>query len=365
MKRFYLFISIIILTFISFIIIINIPKDYELEYKLKDITIKEEYIKDHDGYLYNLTYNDIDYPIFIKKKYTKKRKLIKEININSLENEICLNFNLDETYNLCSKDNNLVSINTLSKSYLDKFNITLKENSKISTYEKIDIYDNTLNYYLWNYKGFININKDNKILELFNNDNYDNPLTYENGKYLVFPDYDSKYYFRKIYVYNTEEEKLESKEFNYDISYDTYYLGEVENKLYFIDKKNKNEFYLDLKNLKYELVGNTKKGFQIYNGKTFEKTTVNKVIASETTFYKESYPVNYSLEENTLYQIIDNKKIKVSTLNVDKIIKISKDAVYYLVDDTLYKYNKESNETKLLINKDWSFNNNNRIFIFD
>lgn len=365
MKKFYLFISIILLTFISFIVIINIPKNYELEYKINDITIKEKYIKEDDGYQYNFIYNEIDYPIFIKKKYIKKRKLIKDININSLEKEICLNFNLDENYNLCSNDGALVSINTLSKSYLDKYNIALKDNFKINTYEKIDIYDNSLNYYLWNYKGFINIYKENSILEIFKNDNYDNPLTYENGKYLVFPDYDSKYYFRKIYVYNVKEEKLESKDFNYDISYETYYLGEVENKLYFIDKKNKNEFYLDLENLRYELVGNSKKGFQIYNGKTFEKATVNKVIASEIKFYTHPYPILYTLKDKTLYQVVDNKKIKVSNLKIDKIIKTSEDTVYYLVNDTLYKYNKETNETKLLTNKDWSFNNNNRIFIFN
>ena len=53
MKKFYLFISIILLTFISFIVIINIPKNYELEYKINDITIKEKYIKEDDGYQYN------------------------------------------------------------------------------------------------------------------------------------------------------------------------------------------------------------------------------------------------------------------------------------------------------------------------
>lgn len=365
MKKFYLFISLILLTFISFIVIINIPKNYDLEYKVNNITIKEKYIKEEQGYQYNFIYNEINYPIFIKHKFIKKRKLIKDININSLEKEVCLNFAFDKTYNLCSQNDSLVSVNVLSKSYLDKYNISLKDNSKINTYEKIDIYDNTLNYYLWNYKGFINIGKENNDLKIFKTDNYDNPLTYENGKYLVFPDYDSKYYFRKVYIYNVENKKLESKEFNYDISYETYYLGEVENKLYFIDKKNKNEFSLDLEELKYELVGNSKKGFQIYNGQNFEKATVNKVIANETKFYFHPFPILYTLEDKTLYQVVDNKKIKVSNLKVDKIIKTSEDTVYYLVNDTLYKYNNETSETKLLTNKDWSFNNNNRIFIFN
>ena len=365
MKKFYLFISIILLTFISFIVIINIPKNYELEYKVDNITIKEKYIKEEKGYQYNFIYDEIDYPIFIKQKYVKKRKLIKDININSLEKEVCVNFTFDKIYNLCSQSGSLVSVNILSKSYLDKYNISLKENSKINTYEKVDIYDNTLNYYLWNYKGFINIGKENSELKIFKNDNYDNPLTYKNSKYLVFPDYDSKYYFRKIYIYNIETTKLESKEFNYDISYETYYLGEVENKLYFIDKKNKNEFYLDLENLRYELVGNSKKGFQIYNGKSFEKETVNKVIASETKFYVHPYPIEYTLENKTLFQLVDNKKIKISNLKVDKIVQTTEDTVYYLVNDTLYKYNNETSETKLLISKDWSFNNNNRIYIFN
>ena len=42
MKKFYLFISLILLTFISFIVIINIPKNYDLEYKVNNIYFQKE-----------------------------------------------------------------------------------------------------------------------------------------------------------------------------------------------------------------------------------------------------------------------------------------------------------------------------------
>ncbi len=69
-------------------------------------------------------------------------------------------------------------------------------------------------------------------------------------------------------------------------------------------------------------------------------------------------------DNNALYLITNNQKIKVSSKKITKIIKQEKETIYYLVDDTLYSYNNFNGEKKLLTNKDFSFNNYNRIFIF-
>ncbi len=231
----------IISTFILYLIIINLPHNYQLEYKINDITITEEYLKSNQGYLYSLKYNDLNYPLFVENKYSKKRKLIKNIEILKLENETCLKFYFsNQPIYLCSKENALIDKNLMSKEFKEKYNISISNEELKLTHENIEIYDNSLNYYLWNYKGFININQNNVTnLNIFTRDNYDNPLTYQFAEYLIIPDYNSNYFFKNIYIYNTKKNELKTKSINYEISFDMYYLGAIKDTIYFVDKKIK------------------------------------------------------------------------------------------------------------------------------
>ena len=74
---------------------------------------------------------------------------------------------------------------------------------------------------------------------------------------------------------------------------------------------------------------------------------------------------NYTLEDNTLYKSVDRYKVKVSNQKITEIVRIIDDTVYYLVDDTLYKYNEATGEVQLLKYKEWKYNYHNQIFIFN
>ena len=60
-----------------------------------------------------------------------------------------------------------------------------------------------------------------------------------------------------------------------------------------------------------------------------------------------------------------NLTTKVSNQKIDTIISINNDSVYYLIDNTLYRYNLKYGEIKLVSYADWEFNYKNLIFIND
>lgn len=365
MKKIIIIISTILLLFLSYILVLIIPKNYKLIYQKKDYQITEQYIKDEKKYFFEVKYKSINYPLLISKDYSKKRKLISSIEVKELNKERCLNIKIDkQSYTICSNDNNLKALNTMTSEYLTKYyKIGKQEFKKIDSYKKIDIYNNDDKYFIWNYKGFYLIDSNNhKKIDILKKDNYKNYLTYQAKNYLIIPNYDEEYYFTKIYLLNTYNYKVENIKLENEVSMDTYFLGEYHDKVYFIDKKNKLEYELNLKNKKVKIVSNDNYALY-YNGKEFINISINKLINKEEKFLNNNI-YNYILDNNTLYLIIDDYKIKVSNLKVNKIIKIANDKVYYLSNNSLYEYKYNGNETKLLDYNEWIFNNNNHIFIF-
>ena len=86
----------------------------------------------------------------------------------------------------------------------------------------------------------------------------------------------------------------------------------------------------------------------------------------EQTFtYQNNY--KFSLKDNILYlSYLDNKiKTKISNNEVKEIVYINNDCIYYIADDSLYFYDLEYGETKLITYSEWNFNYNNMIFIYN
>ena len=366
MKKIYFLISTLMLLFISFLIVIITPKNYTLSYKIDNLDIEEKYNKKDKIYYYTITYKNLKYPLIISKKYIKKRKLIDKIQINENNNETCINAHLNsDVYYICSEDENLKSLNTMSKEFLEKnYNIANNEPKQITKYNNIIVYNNDYKYLIWNYKGFYQID-DNKStnLDIFKKDNYKNYLSYQTDKYLIFPDYDSEYYFNKIYIYNTETNTLNNINFSDDISYDSYFLGDENNKLYFIDKKNKIEYEINLKKTTIKQISEDNNG-KYFNGVSWEDKSITNMVNNEMRFNLNN-TYKYYLKDNVLYLNINNYNIKITNLNVKKIVYVNDDEVFYLSENKLYKYKYHNNETILLEYDEWNFNYNNHIFIFN
>lgn len=359
------FIFVLILLIVIYIIVLIVPKNYEIDYIINKVKINENYDKHTKKYTFILTYENTDYPLIVNSKYLKKRKLIENIKIASDEKDTCLSVEyLNANKIICSdssglKDYRLINDKLFSENY-EKIIKPIKE----TTYENIKIYNTDETYLIWNYNGYLKISENNEKINILNEEKYNNQSTYQNDRYLIIPNYDSSYYFKKIYIYDTEKNNLSNIAFNYEISYNLLYLGTFKNKVYFLDLKNKNEYELNLKKKTIKLL-NEKDNYGLFlNGNKLEHVKVDTLVKNEKVFASEINN-NYSLEDNTLYMNIDRYKLKVSNQKITEIVRIIDDTVYYLVDDTLYRYNEKIGEEQLLKYKEWKYNYHNQIFIFN
>lgn len=250
MKKFYLFIIIFLLIFSTFLLIKYLPKNYTNIYTLNNVKVTEKYLKKSKQYLFILSYKKINYPLLISKKYTSKRNLISKIKLISDKNIVCLNAKINNNiYPLCSNNKILIDYRLLDSTFLKQYYNYKVTDITPTNYKKINIYNyNNNRFLIWNYKGLFNLEKNkNDEINILKNDNYDNLLAIQNQDYLVMPNYDSKYYFIKIYIYNFQKNQLYSIETDYEIPYESYYLGEKENIFYLIDKNNEIEYAINAK----------------------------------------------------------------------------------------------------------------------
>ena len=61
------------------------------------------------------------------------------------------------------------------------------------------------------------------------------------------------------------------------------------------------------------------------------------------------------------YKNSDIKKLVIE--NVNNIVRIKDKDIFYLKDSTLYHFNEEIGEEKLISHFEWNFNSNNMIYI--
>ena len=352
-----LIILVLILLFTIFISHLK-NKSYSLEYNLEDYKISENYDSKKELYYYEITYKDIKYDFIYKSKYLKEKQLINKITNNESNNMLCLYIESDYiTSNpLCSDEDNNVIYYKINEDEI------VSEEKELNNYT---IYNDINNVYLWNYKGLLYL-KDNdfKEINLFKKDIYDIPLATKINEYLVIPDYEQNYSFNKVYVINLKDNKKDTWKLKYDISFESIVLGINKESIFILDKKNNIEYELVPHKQKMRIVGTNNKQGMIYEYGELKRMSLSKINSSNYQF-KYSKKYNYKLEDNKLYlKYLDNKnKMLVSNKEITSIVYMNEDTIYYLIKDTLYKFNLKDGETKLIKYADWEFNNNNLIFI--
>ncbi|MDD4187501.1 MAG: hypothetical protein PHX04_01845 [Bacilli bacterium] len=368
MKKIYMLISIFIFAFIFYLLVLFLPKNYTSTYIINNFEVSETYITDEKKYQIIISENNLEYPLIFLDKYNKSRKIVENITSIIKEDEKCLTIVInDKKYPVCYKNDILIDFRLLSKEMQENYQelISSKNDNIIDTYQNIKIYNyNNKKFYIWNYKGYEYLNeKENTTINLFDEDNYHNSLAYKNDRYILTPNYDQEYYFNSFLVIDNKNKELYNFDFENEISYSSYYLGEIKNEIFLVDKKNYMEYKLNINKNKLKIVGTEKKNGLIFTDK-WENISLKKLANKEYTFLKkEKY--NYQVIDEKLYLLIKKNRILISNYKIKDIIYINNHDVYYLVNDVLYLFNPNIGEVKLLESNEWNFNYENKIFIFD
>lgn len=353
LKKHLLLIIVLLFLFMIFIYFYIRTSEYELEYSISDFNIVERYDKNKKAYYFSVIYDNKHYELTSLDKYTNKRKLINNIEVIENEKNTCLKFDTNDIslYSICSNDEGYYVAN------IDKHD----EFSSKDTYENINI--DTLddeNYLLWNYHDFIYLNNETQEkIKLFSKDIYNISLVYTFDNYLLIPDYEQNYEFDKMYLINTDRIKIEEIDLRFSVYFDSYFLGNDENKVYLYDLKENQEFYIDIN--KKEIYKN--KNELLINGH-WENVSSQTFQKEKPTFTKDEQ-VSIYLENNSIYMKIPDgtMDLKLTDRNVSELIKVDGLNVYYISEGVLYKYNPYDGEKALLQYSEWNFNTKNMVFI--
>lgn len=355
-----IFIGILLLIFGIFLFFTFKRYDYKHNYMVNGYKVTERYNKKTGYYTFSITKENVIYEFLIHERYSRKRELVDDIKTNTIEDETCIlpvSKKID-FYPLCSSNKSLYTYN-LSKNVIIDYNYQ-KFQPLNKVYKNINInYLNNASFLIYNYRGFYFFNEnDIKEINLFNKDVYTMNLVYQTNNYLLVPDYSRNYYFNKIYIININNGKLKEIDIEFDISFDSLFLGEYKNSVYLLDKKEEKEYKINLKKETVEQIN-----FQTLRDGKLVRTDFKEIIKNDLIFPTENV-YKYEIIDNTLYEIINNKKIKLSTKKIDKIIKNDNETVYYLSEEKLYMFNNKYGEVLLLSNFEWNFNNTNMIYLF-
>lgn len=340
-------------------------KNYEITYKQKNAVITEKFDKENKKYTFLFKINDIEFITELEHKYIHKKELVDSIEIKKDKETLCIipkSKKLD-FYPLCYQNNELITYHQLENKDILGDTYFKQIKTKTSSYKKIEINNlNNKKYFIWNYKGFFVIDeKENKTINIFDKDIYNIPLSTKINNNILIADYSNKYKFNKFYIVQTKNNKVKEIITDDELSFESYIMGTNKNKVYFMDKKNKEQYEINTKKLSMNNISKKDKGKVLINGE-WEDVSINKLSSKEYEFtYYRLF--NYQIIDNNLYLVIDDYKIKISS-NVKEIVEVDGETVYYLIEDKLYYFNNTDGEVLVMSYFEWNFNYKNMIYIF-
>jgi len=367
MKKIYALIVLLLLSFAGYLYITNTPRDYTIEYNIINFRVREIYNHSLKNYIFLIEYEDITFPLIVLDQYSKARNLVSNIDKYEDEDTICIGVTVnDNLYPICHHEDSLIDFRLIPDFTEEIFPTLFIDHSEevISTFESLKIYNYLDNsYYIWNYKGYYYINSEFKrTYNLIDTDNYNNALGHKINNFLITPNYDKKFYFNEYFILNNKNSELSSFKLGEEISYNSYYLGNYNDDVHLVDKKSKKQYKINIRRKRLQVIGTESRGGTWYNN-GWESISLNRLVNREHSFIKDQI-FNYELVDGTLYYLVDDFRIKVSSNEIKHIVYINHDEVYYIVNNILYMYSPYNGEVKLIESHEWNFNYQNKIFIF-
>ncbi len=381
MKKVVKLVGFFILCFVVLELIFVIFKTkHNIEYKLnigdKTYDINEVF-KDKKYYV-TISLDNIKYSYVFDNIFHKSKKIIKDIKYYVKDDLKCIYPVLDNGYIVCSKDNKLYSgnyfINDLGdfSSYLDASYSTKTRNIGFAKVYYENIKDNYI--YVYKYNGMYSIGEKLEDINMFSNDTYNNELGVLIGKYYVSFNYDDKYEYNTILIYNITNNKKRTIELEKPISKSSYINGVVDNKLYVFDVDNLVQYEINPKNKKVREVGNKKDGVMYYDGefKTLDVYDFKKEVVKfkyndvSYSYYNKIGNISYYLDDDNNFVMHNDVTLLDVVLFNKRIsnINISDDFIYFVNDNTVYSYYIGGTFVPLVSYDELRFNPLNRVFVY-
>lgn len=354
---------ILVLLFCLFLIFLFLPKSYTRKYKIDEVEVFEAYNKKDKRYYFTFKIDGKNLDYLSEVKYSKSRKLISKIDIIKDENDnFCLipKGKKIDFKPLCMENGNSIYYALVNEKLKEGISKYLKqENKLIETWNDYEIYSKDYIYLLWNYDGFYYINKDTKKkIKILDKEMYSiNGVGYTED-YLVVPDYTSDYTFNNYYTIDFKNGNLKKQKIDRNVYFDSYFIGYEKNKAYIVDNKETVMYEFDAKKGKIEIIK-----AKVLNKGSWENANIKTLLNKKEEFsYKTNY--NYTFSDNRIYLNYKNSEIKkLIACDVTSVVRIKDKDIYYLKDNTLYHFNEDTGEEKLLTHFEWNFNTNNMIYI--
>ncbi len=358
---------IIILVFSLLIVLKYRFSNYEINYKVDNYKIKTIY--KNKRFYYEIKDNDYTYNFDILDSRSFKKTMISKIDLIEDEKLRCIYPSIEgyKTYPLCYLNGVYTDYNLINSELLNEYK---EESIEIEKPNKDFILYNNLNdkeyIALWNYKGYIVMNgKEYKNINLFDKDKYDNSLAYIIDNTIYMANNDEEHEFTKLISLNLETFEKKVINLKHNIDFDSYIVGNIENKLYLFDNKFSILYEIDTKKDKVEIIGNNELGYVKYENGEF--VTCSKSLYKVDKIKIENNNSNYTYSSDGMYKNYNENKdllIKINN-NSNSIIKENNDDIYYQYKDNVYRYNPYTGSKIIFYNYELTFNSNNTIFVYN
>ena len=357
----------------------GIKKDHVITYAIEKegiFNIEENYTKKNgdDYYLFKISNGDNTFIFEVENKFNKQKEVIKDIEIFNQNDYYCIApifvKNMKYAYPMCVKDNILYSYSSIKDKvdfgeFIDKIDDDKKTKYSIES-SKIDeegvilnkgYFDENEILLVYDYKKVsIHFPSFNRVLTFSSVDNYKNDYGTLVGEYYLIPKLSTLAYFNTYYKYDVVNGIKSEIILPNSISKQSYINGVYDDKLYIFDKSELKQYEINPKNNEVIEVGNTNDEAFIYKNGEKQSISVYELNKDTITFSenlddysKIDYDNIYLSDKFVVYEkngnyykaykkYLDNP-IYLFTDNDIKSVKVKYNNIYYVKDESIYKYN--------------------------
>lgn len=373
--------------FITFFI-----KDKKNTYMIKGEKEKYEIKEIYHNKKYHIEIKDKKKRTFhflVSYNYNKQEKIIKGIKEYKKDNLICLSpilrkekessiscFDGEKEFtDQVLKEEDSKTYEEVIKKFHKSESLTTLQKYKDVTYSKEALKNRT--FVVWSYDGIYYFSdKQVEKIKLFKKDQYENEYSIQVGNYYLIANSDEKHEFSKFYRINLKTGKQDTFSLETPISFDSYFLGVVDNLVYLFDKDSLKEYKINVKKKKIEVIGDKKKNGFFYDGEWKKRNIYDfrKDLKFSSPMDKE---IKKQYKDFTILQGIDayymkkgnelwfvdpyfkDSKVLLITNKELKEITILQNTIYFIDHDSIYSYQRVKGLEKVITRREINFNYKN------